>query len=182
MLHAKLVGFLVALRPRRLHAGPLDALSSRNWIAVVSVLIAISPPERVNFPHHVALGLTTDRRIAAHLRDCIEIPGQHKGLRPQPCRRQRGLAARVTRPANNHIIRLMRAILKTTTHFPIQNCLKRLSSMRSLSTRPTTSPINPTASRKFSCDQFRMLAHCPIFRAASPSASTAFSARLRAVH
>jgi hypothetical protein len=59
--------------------------------------------QRVDFPDHLTLGLAADRRIAAHLRNGINVTRQQQGRGSHTRSGQTRLDARVTCAANNNI-------------------------------------------------------------------------------
>jgi hypothetical protein len=74
-------------------------LSIRNWIVARSVAA-----ERVEFPHHGALGDPADGGIAAHLTDGIQIRRQQESLRPEASGHDGGFAAGVAGAHDDHIV------------------------------------------------------------------------------
>ncbi len=105
-LHPELIGLLVALGPRRpdgrafrgIQHAPLDAGGVR--------VQAHHPAEGIDFPDHVALGKPANRRIAGHLRDRVEVLGQHGHLAAEPGGRHGGLHPGMAGANHNHIVTL----------------------------------------------------------------------------
>ncbi|MPN22381.1 hypothetical protein SDC9_169764 [bioreactor metagenome] len=77
-LHSALVTDLVALSARRPDRRPLAAIEQPKLDGGGIGDHALRSAQCVNFPHHVTLGHTTHRRIAAHLGDMIHIDGKQQ--------------------------------------------------------------------------------------------------------
>ena len=105
MFKAELIGFLVTLRPRGLHGRSFRFVQEpeldRSEVCVDRHL----PAERIDFPNDLALGLATNRGIAAHLGDRVDIPSQEQGGGTHSGGNHRGLDTCMTGAANDHVKR-----------------------------------------------------------------------------
>jgi hypothetical protein len=64
---------------------------------------AHNPAQRIDFPHHGPLGDPSDRGIAGHLADGLEVLGEQERPRPGPRRHRAGLGAGMPSPDNDHV-------------------------------------------------------------------------------
>jgi hypothetical protein len=85
-------------------AGPRELFSSRNWIPHRVGHLAHNAAQRVHLAHQVPLGHAADRRIAAHLRNQVQVHGDQRGLEPHARRGHRRLAPGVPRAHHHHIV------------------------------------------------------------------------------
>ena len=115
-------------------------------------------PEGVDLPDDVPLGLPPDGGVAAHLGDGVDVARQEQDVHAHAGRGQGGLHAGMAGPADDDVIgavgpeadlfvRSHRRSLTGGNHLPMQKEAKSLSSIRSLSMRPTISPRASRAAR-----------------------------------
>jgi len=123
MLHAGLVGFLVALSPGGLNGRSLGSIEQPELYGRKIRIQCHFTPKSINFPHHLTLGLATDCRIAAHLGYRIEIAGEQENVGPKPGGGQCGFASGVACAAYDHVVWIVRVSFERVrqTHLPMQN-------------------------------------------------------------
>ena len=100
VLHAELVGLLIALGPRCAHARSLPGIEEspldRGGIGIQSHRSA----QGIDLADHVSLPETSDGGVAAHLANGVQVLGQDRNLGAKAGRRQGGLHAGV--PGAHH--------------------------------------------------------------------------------
>ena len=84
VLHGALVAGLVALCARRPHGGPLRAVQHAELDGGGVGDLSHEAAEGVDLAHEMPLRDAADARIAAHLRDVVQIHGEHQGRRAEP--------------------------------------------------------------------------------------------------
>ena len=65
---------------------------------VASVFRPIMPPKRIDLPHHLALRLAANGRVAGHLPDRIQILGEHERRASKPGGSEGGFDAGMPAP------------------------------------------------------------------------------------
>jgi hypothetical protein len=84
VLEPKLIGLLIALRSRRLDGGPLRLVQQSKLDAGDIGVDRHFAAQGVDLPHHLSLGLSANRGVAAHLRDGVDVAGQEQGRSAHP--------------------------------------------------------------------------------------------------
>ena len=102
-LHRQAVEFAVGLGARALYCRPLTAVQNAKLYARLVDNAAHQPVQRVDFAHQMALAQTTDRRIARHHADGIELVGNQQRPRAKAGRRGRRLTPSVAAADNDDI-------------------------------------------------------------------------------
>ena len=93
--HRAAIELAVGLGARaRAPPGPLLRLSMRNWMPARSIARPMTPVERVDLAHEMALGEPADRRVARHLADRGAAMRQERVRAPS-----RAAAAAASQPA-----------------------------------------------------------------------------------
>jgi hypothetical protein len=101
-LHAILL--LVALRTWTPHRRPARRIEQPELNPNRIGHLAHNPAQRINFAHQVPLGHAAHRRVAAHLRNQVQVHRNQRSLQPHARRGHRRLAPRMTRAHNHHIV------------------------------------------------------------------------------
>ena len=104
-LHADAVLLLIALRARRPYGRAAAGIQQAKLDADGVRHFAHHPAQRVDLPHKVALGNSSDGRIAGHLRYQIGIHGDHGGAHSHTRAGAGRLAAGVPPTHHHHVIR-----------------------------------------------------------------------------
>ena len=102
--HAQPVLLLVALRPRRPHRRAAAGVQQSKLNPDRVRHFAHHAAQRVDFAHQMPFGDAADGWIARHLRDQVQVHGDHRGLQAQPGARARRLAAGMSGSHNHHLI------------------------------------------------------------------------------
>ena len=97
-LQPELVSLLVALGARRLHARTFPRIQHAELDPRRVRILTHHAPQRIDLPHHMTLGQPTNRRVAGHLPDRVEVLRQNPRRRPQPRCRQSRLHPRMPGP------------------------------------------------------------------------------------
>ena len=158
MLHPELVGFLVALGPGGLDGRALGRVQQPKLDAGHVGGHAHLSPQGIDLADDVALGLAPDGGVTAHLGDGVDVPRQEQNIDPHAGGGQGGFHAGMASPADDDVVgavgpeadlfvRSHRRSLTGGNHLPMQKEAKSLSSIRSLSMRPTISPRASRATR-----------------------------------
>ena len=108
--HTNPVLLLVALRPRRPHgrtaAGVQQAKLDAHGIGQLSHHAA----QGVNLANDMPFGNTSNRRVAGHLGDQVNIHGDHRRVQPEPGTSARSLATRVSGANYHYVILLLHGV------------------------------------------------------------------------
>ena len=88
-------------------AGPRLVLSRRNWMPTASASFAHDAAEGVDLAHQVALGDASDGGVAGHLRDQVEIHGDHGGPQTHARASAGGFAPGVTGADDHDVVPLV---------------------------------------------------------------------------
>ena len=105
MFEPELIGFFVALRARRLDGRTLGFIEQPELDSSDVRVDGHFTAEGVNLPDHLPLGLATDRRVAAHLGNRVDVASEEQGGGAHACGGQASLHPGVARPTDNHIER-----------------------------------------------------------------------------
>ncbi len=138
-LGAKLVGFFVALCSRRSHA---RAFAGIQHAKLNAGRVGVEPhhaAERVDLADHLALGLATDRRVARHLADRVEVLRQHERRAAEARCGTGGLDASVAGADDDHVVGFWVnehcAVLRGTSQVPKMPSVARGSNSRTLDSK-----------------------------------------------
>ena len=93
----------IGLRPGRSYRRPLTPIENAKLDTGAVGGQRPRTAQRIDLLDQVALADTTDRRIAAHLPQGIDVVGQQQGARTHPRRGERGLGAGMTTTYDYHI-------------------------------------------------------------------------------
>jgi hypothetical protein len=102
--HANTILLLVALRARRPDGGPAAGVQQPELDADRIRHLAHHAAERVDLADQVALRDTAHGRIAGHLRDEIQVHGDHGGTQAHSGARPRSFATGMPGADNDHVI------------------------------------------------------------------------------
>lgn len=103
-LHPKLVGLFIALGPRSPHARTFAGIKHPHLNGGSIGVHSHFPADGINLSDHMALGQATDRGIAAHLPNGVEIHGEKKRLTPHSGGGERGLDPGMTSPNDDDVV------------------------------------------------------------------------------
>jgi hypothetical protein len=115
MLHAELVGFLIALNAWSVDGGSLGSIEDTELNPRNVRADSHFPAEGIDFANDMSLRLPTNCGITAHLRDGVVIPGEQERAGPQAGSGKCGLDASMPCSANYDIVGLVG--VKTHTFF-----------------------------------------------------------------
>jgi hypothetical protein len=104
LAHPHAIELLVALRPRTPHRRAARAVQQPELNAHRIGHLAHHAAQRVHFAHQVPLGHAANRRIAAHLRNQVEVHGDQRRLHSHARRRHRRLAPGVPSAHHHYVI------------------------------------------------------------------------------
>jgi hypothetical protein len=104
LAHLHAVELLVALRPRTPHRRSARSVEQAELDAHRIGHLAHHAAQRIHFAHKMALGHAADGRVAAHLRNQVEVHGDQRGLQAHARRGHGRLAAGMTRAHHCHIV------------------------------------------------------------------------------
>ena len=104
MLHVFAVAAAVNLRAQRMHGWTLAAVQNPALQRIRVGSLSHFAAECVNLPHKVTFGSTADGRVAGHVADPVHIDGKDADLRTEPCGRQTGLNAGMSRADDDDVI------------------------------------------------------------------------------
>ena len=93
LAHLHAVERLVALRARRPHCRAARCVEQAELDAAGVGDLAHDAAQRIDLAHQVSLGDSADRRVAAHLRDQVEVQRKDGRAQPHARRRHSGFAA-----------------------------------------------------------------------------------------
>ena len=119
LAHLYAVKLLVALGARTPHGGAAGSIEQAELNANSIGYLAHDAAEGVHLAYKVALGHAANGRIAAHLRDQVEVHGDEGGLEPHARGRHRRLAPGVTGAHNNHIVLFGKRHYKAILRIPV---------------------------------------------------------------
>ena len=116
LAHANAVLLLVALRARRPHRRPAAGVQKPELNADRIGHFAHHAAERIDLANQVPLGDSPHRRIAGHLRNQVQIHGDHGRAQPHARTGARRLAAGMPGTHHHHVVpRLTTGIMVTQT-------------------------------------------------------------------
>ena len=104
LAHLHAIELLVALGARAPDGGAARGIEQAELDADGIGDLAHDAAERIDFAHQVALGHAADGRIAAHLRDEVQVHGDERGLQAHARGGHGGLAAGVPGAHDDHIV------------------------------------------------------------------------------
>jgi hypothetical protein len=104
MLQSKLIRLLVALSSGGLDSGALGLIKQSKLDSSDIGIDCHLSAKGIYLPDNLALSLTTDRRIAAHLGHGVDVAGEKQRGSPDARRRQRCLDAGMTGATDDYII------------------------------------------------------------------------------
>ena len=106
LAHLYAVLLLVALRSRRPHRRAARGVQQAELNAHRVGDLAHDAAQRVDLAHQVALGDAADGRVAAHLRDQVQVQREQRGAQSHARRGHGRLAAGMTRADDDNVILL----------------------------------------------------------------------------
>src|SRR5688572_21596842 len=137
--HLGAIAHAIRLRPRRLHGRSARTIKEPKLNASAVDDAAHDSAQRINLSHQVPLGDPSDRWIARHLPDEIEVQRDQPGLSTQPSSRGRGLAAGVSGADHNHVENFIERH-RFPSYLPIQNVAKISDRISSVVVSPVICP------------------------------------------
>src|SRR5579859_1754371 len=105
--HTDAIHFLIALRARRPDGGAAAGIEQAELDADGVDDFAHYAAERVDFAHQVSFGDAADSWVAGHLRDEVEVHGDHGGFEAHARTGAGGLATGVSGADDDDVVNLL---------------------------------------------------------------------------
>ena len=102
--HFSGVFLLVRLSPKRMYRRPFGHIQHLGLNKCFVNIPAHLSSQRVNFPHQMSLGCSSDIGVTGHQRNAFHTDRKHNRLQSQPCTGQSRLTAGMSGPYNGNVI------------------------------------------------------------------------------
>ena len=142
VLHLTVVGIPIRLDTQAVNSRSFSSIEHPALQKGGVCRLAHLAAQRINLPHQMALGSSSDRRIARHVADCIEGHGKDGRFCAQPCCCQRRFDAGMARTDYRDLIfphPVLHSLFPSFLYFPTQKRANTWSMTASEARSPVSS-------------------------------------------